>query len=234
MNVGSRLLNVAIGATVASTLWACGPQQLELPAPRPLITQTGERLRAEPERIAEIDQWVRAEIDSITLDPSFLIRTTVEVEAKYPWEALGILADTANMRVEATSPEALSVFQIYAHLHLMKTLGRDSVWIPEAGGQDGYELEKAILTRTSDAWLYARSIFDAIPYSILDELMFSKEQGYLDAFILVARPDEFPDELEAWRAANPGQEEEYAQWFERVFERPPPGRRGGDGVGDGR
>lgn len=198
---------------------------MELPAPRPLITSTGERLRATPERLADIDAWVRAQIDSIQLDPSFWIITSQEREEVLPWEGLGILNDTANIRVEAGSPEMQSAYNIYAHLHLMKALGRDSVWIPEAAGADGYELEKAILTRTSDAWLYARSIFDAIPYSVLDELMYSKEQGYLDAYILTARPEEFEQEREAWLAANPGQEAEYVEWFERVFERPPPGKR---------
>ena len=159
------------------------------------------------------------------MDPSFLISSVAENAEILPWDGLGILADTANIRYQNGPPEVQSAFQIYAHLHLMKTLGRDSIWIPEANGADGYELEKAILGRTSDAWLYARSIFDAIPYPVLDELMYSKEQGYLDAYILTARPDEFAEEHQAWRAANPGQGAAYAEWFERVFERPPPGMR---------
>ncbi len=228
MKIGRSLVAIGVGATLASTLWACGPQTIDLPTPRPLITFTGERVRAEPERVAEIDAWVRAEIDSIQLDPSFWIITSLETEQMLPWEGLGISNDTANIRIEATPPEVLSAYRIYAHLHLMKTLGRDSVWIPEANGADGFELERAILTRTSDAWLYARSIFDAIPYPVLDELMFSKEQGYLDAYILTARPEDFADARAAWIVANPGQEEEFVTWFERVFERPPPGKREGD------
>jgi hypothetical protein len=214
---------LVMGLTLVSA--ACGTAGIELPAPRPLITSTGERLRATPERLTEIDAWVRAEIDSIRLDPSFMIVTLQEGDEVLPWEGLGILRDTANIRIMAGPPEVQSTFNIYAHLHMMKTMDRDSVWLPEAAGADGYVLEKAILSRTSDAWLYARSIFDAIPYTVLDELMYSKEQGYLEAYILTSRPDEFADEHAAWKAANPTQESEFVEWFERVFERPPPGRR---------
>ena len=63
--------------------------------------------------------------------------------------------------------------------------------------------------------------FDAIPFGPLDELMYSNENGYLDAYVLTARPEEFKDEYEAWMAANPGQAAE----FERGSPIPSSGRR---------
>jgi len=214
-----------LGLLGFSALLGCGPQEINLPAPRPLITSAGERLRAEPEKLAEIDAWVRAELDSISQDPSFWIITQFQTETFLPWEGLEISNDTATIKIEAAPPEVQSTYQIYAHLHLMAAMNRLDVWLPEAPGATGFALEKAILTRTSDAWLYARSIFDAIPYPALDELMYANQQGYLDAYILTARPDEYADERVAWLAASPGQQTEYAAWFEKAFERPPPGRR---------
>lgn len=230
LSVAALALGALLGGGLLS---ACGSRAIELPAPRPLITKTGERLRAEPERLAEIDAWVRAQLDSINVDPSFMIISRFDTEERQLWDGMSFVVDSTDMQqdtvvihVEGSPPEVTRTYNIYAHLHLMKRLGRDDVWLPEAAGADGYELEKAIVTRVSDAWLYARSIFDAIPYSVLDELMYSNEAGYLDAYLLTARQGDFSDEYEAWMAANPGQKAEYMQWFERIFERPPPGERG--------
>ena len=107
----------------------------------------------------------------------------------------------------------------------MDTMDRLDEVIPEAVGTHGYELERAILARVSDAWLYGRAAFDIPPYGPLDELMFSRENGYLDAFILTARPEEFEEEHDTWLRENPGGAEEYRQWFLETFEREPPGRR---------
>jgi hypothetical protein len=106
----------------------------------------------------------------------------------------------------------------------MKRMGRLEEFLPEAFDAEGYELERAILARTADAWLYARALFDHAPYGPLDELLFSHENGYLDAFILTARPEEFDEERDTWLAENPGRAEEYARWFLATFETEPPGR----------
>ena len=92
----------------------------------------------------------------------------------------------------------------------------------------GYPLERAILSRLSDAWLYGRAAYDIPPYAPLDELLFSKENGYLDAFIFSARPEEFEEERSTWRQENPGRQEEYRRWFLETFEIEPPGLRGTD------
>jgi hypothetical protein len=99
-------------------------------------------------------------------------------------------------------------------------------FLPEADSAQGYELERAILNRVSDAWLYARAVFDNPPYAPLDELLFSNENGYLDAFILTARPEEFDEERATWQRENPGQQEEYGRWFLETFEKEAPGPGG--------
>ena len=77
----------------------------------------------------------------------------------------------------------------------------------------------------ADAWLYGRALFDMTPYGPLDELMYAREHGFLEAFILTSRPDEFKEERSAWLDANPGQQEEYRRWFLETFEREPLGLR---------
>lgn len=217
---GSRALLIAAALAVG----ACASAYV-LPSPRTLVTHTGARIRADEGRLAEIDDWVRAQQENIIVDPSFWIiesRATVET---YPWDALTISSDTAVVLVYALAPESGSFMSIYGHFHLMGIMDRLEEVLPEAIGAEGYGLERAILSRLSDAWLYGRSAFDIPPYSPLDELLFSHENGYLDAFILTARPEEFEEERSTWIEENPGREEKYRRWFVTTFETEPPGRR---------
>ena len=55
--------------------------------------------------------------------------------------------------------------------------------------------------------------------------MFAKENGYLDAFILTARADEFRDARRKWLDENPDGTEGYRTWFRETFERDPKGLR---------
>ena len=200
-----------------------------LPSPRTLVNHTGARIHADEARLAEIDIWVREQQENIIVDPSFwIIETSSEVET-YPWDALSISGDTAVVLVYASAPESGSFMSFYGHFHLMDTMDRLDEVLPEAVDAEGYELERAILSRISDVWLYGRAVFDMAPYGPLDELLFSHENGYLDAFILTARPEEFEERRDTWLQENPGREEEYRRWFVETFEREPPGLREPEG-----
>ncbi len=201
-----------------------------LPAPRSLINRSGARLQADPARMEVIDVWVRAQRENIVLDPSFWIGNTPSTDEVYPWDGLTVSGDTANVIFQQSAPDALQILELYGHFHLMKTMDRLDEFLPEAVDAEGrelegYELEKAILSRVSDAWLYGRAVFDMSPYAPLDELMYAKENGYLEAFILTARPEEFREERRAWLDSAPDVSEEYRRWFQRTFEREPPGMR---------
>ncbi len=217
---GSRA--VLIAGTLAAGACATGSM---LPAPRPLVVRSGARIFADEARVDEIDVWVRAQLDNIALDPSFLMTYETSAEETYPWDGLRINRDTAEVLVYAAAPESLNFLYLYGHFHLMDRMNRLEEFLPEAVGAEGYELERAILARVSDAWLYGRSAFDIPPYGPLDQLLFSNENGYLDAFILTARPEEFEEERGRWLRENPGREEEYSRWFLETFETEPPGRR---------
>ncbi len=196
-----------------------------LPPARGLITLSGARLPADDERMDQIDLWVRAELQNIEEDPTFLISTVFQEEPVLPWEGLVLEGDTARIRVQGGAAEARSAFLIYAHLHLMDQQGRLAEWLPDAEGLEGFELEKAIVSRTADAWYYGRSVFAWAPYSVMDEVLYSRENGYLDAYLLTARAEEFPTEREAWLDGSDGALEEYRNWFREAFETNPPGLR---------
>lgn len=198
-----------------------------LPQPRSLVMRSGARLTADQARMAVIDQWVREEVLNIVEDPSFFIRAQSVRDPVYPWEEFRFSAngDTAIVNLQGAAPDARIHHEIYAHLHMMKSMDRLDEWLPDSEGLEGYQLERAILVRVSDAWLYGRTIFDLAPYAPLDELIFANENGYLDAFILTARADEFRAERRTWLDENPNATQEYRAWFREIFERDPKGLR---------
>lgn len=220
---GLRLLAAAL---VVPAIGACAAAQVELPEPRPIVIRSGARLYPEKPRMEEIDAWFRPEMQNIEQDPSFMIEAVTRDTPSYPWESLFIVGDTAKIGVERTgSPEAVSTYQIYAHLHLMKVKGRLREFLPAAADAEGFMLERAILARVSDVWFYGRGVFDAEAFDPLEELLFSNEAGYLDAFILTARGEEFGEERKRWLQEDPEALERYREWFVDTFEQEPPGLR---------
>jgi hypothetical protein len=169
--------------------------------------------------------WLTAENENIELDPTFLIDGTPAARQRLPWESLTIEGDTARVEYDRASPDIVTPYNIYAHLHLMKRMNRLDEWLPDVADAEGFELERAIVARMSDAWLLGRAVFDSPAYRPLDEVMYANEAGFLDAYLLVARAEEFADERARWEQENPGRIEEYRSWFERVFRAQPPGMR---------
>jgi len=201
-----------------------------VPSPRSLIIRSGARIPPQEDRVKEIDSWLRVQQENIRNDPTFWIIGKESSEDVYPWDSLRISNDTAEVLAPSSVPEAWSVLSMYGHFHLMQKMGRLGEFLPEAIDEDdaeaqGYQLEKLILVRLSDAWLFGRSAYDISSYGPLDELMYAKENGYLEAFILIARSAEFESEKVLWTERNPGKAAEYERWFIETFGRKPPGMR---------
>lgn len=205
---------------------ACSAGQPSIPDPRPIIIYSGARIRVDKERMQTVNEWVTREQTNVSEDPGFMVITDMSVEEVYPWEGLRFAgSDTVRVRMDPRVSDTQLVFEIYGHLHLMARMGRQEEWLPEAPTATGYELERAILSRVSDAWLLGRTVFGTQPYAPLDELIYSKENGYLDAFIFTARPDEFAEARAKWAREKPGEAEAYRTWFAATFNREPPGLR---------
>jgi hypothetical protein len=134
-----------------------------------------------------------------------------------------IVGDTVRFQYDRASPDILTAFNVYAHLHLMKKMGRLGEWLPQDSAKEGFELERAIVGRMSDAWLLGRASFDAPAYGPLDELLYAKEAGYLDAYLLVARGSDFAQARSDWEQSKPAELEAYRSWFMRTFAHEPPG-----------
>lgn len=212
---------------VAPLLTACassGPGQL--PEPRTLVLRSGARLsvdEADMERMRFIYGEVDRELRNIELDPSFLIGTRADPRDVYPWETLDISGDTAWVSFNRTHPEVAQVYQIYAHLHLMRRMDRLEEWLPEVADAEGWRLEQAIMARIAEAWLLGRALYDFTPYEMLDELAYAFDAGWLDALLLQLRANEFREAREEWISAEPEALDEFALWFRDTFDREPPG-----------
>jgi hypothetical protein len=224
---GRRLALGALGALAVALVGACAGHTPQIPDPRPIINYSGARIRVDKARMDSINQWVTREQDNITKDPAFMIVSNRTANDVYPWEHMRISHDTAAVYYNAQSPESDLPFEIYAHLHLMAKMGRLGEFLPQAANATGFDLERAILAKVADAWLLARTVYNAAPYEPLDELVYAKEDGYLDAFIFTARPDHFADARRKWAEENPDRAKEYRTWFLKTFNREPPGLRAG-------
>jgi hypothetical protein len=227
---GRRSPAVALTVLLVSLSgYACGGG-LTLPPPRPLVTTSGARLSADPDSLEVIYDWLVIQDQVIEEDPSFLIESVPSEEDNYPWETLvlavhGAPGDTARYQYVRSNPDITDAYNIYAHLHLMRRLNRLEEWLPNQGSAEGFALERAIVGRMADAWLLGRTTFDTQPHQLLDELIYAKDAGYLDAFILTARPDDFAQEREAWLRENPQGLEQYREWFRETMGGDPPGIR---------
>ncbi|MDH3206383.1 MAG: hypothetical protein OEO79_07215 [Gemmatimonadota bacterium] len=204
---------------------ACGSGLESIPPPRPVIIYSGARLNVDRERMQEINRWVSAEDLNIRDDPSFWVYDELVRAEVYPWENMRLQADSVWVTIPTAYPDARLPFHIYGHLHLMTRMGRQEEWLPEAPDAVGYDLERAIVARTADAWILGRTVFGTSPYGPLDELAYAKEAGFLDALIFTARPDDFAVRRAEWARANPGEMARYREWFLDTFSREPPGLR---------
>ena len=204
---------------------ACSSGPRSVSEPRPVIIYSGARLRVEQERMDSVYAWVTNEQMNIQEDPSFWVITLPTIGETYPWEDLNVREDSVSVRTPMGVQDTELVYMIYGHLHLMATMGRQEEWLPEAPAVEGYDLERAILSRTADAWILGRTVFNTEPYGPLDELAYAKEAGFLDAFIFTARPNEFASNRAEWARGNPGGMERYREWFLDTFSQEPPGLR---------
>lgn len=212
------LLALASGLVLAGC-GSGGPSQL--PEPRPLIIQSGARLTMTDDvRMREVYDQVDDLMNVIITDPSFLISSDSDARDVYPWETLEVVPDTAYIRFQRTAPDIRDPYQIYAFLHLMREEGRIGDYLPEAEGVDDWTFELEAMKTAADAWLLGRAYFDLAPYSLMDEVMYASEAGYLPELLLALRPGEFE---EARETLDPVRQRAFESWYRETFGDDPPG-----------
>lgn len=215
---------VALTAVLAGLSSACGGGPADLPTPRPLVIQSGARLSvSDMDRMREIYDEVNHQLQVINQDPSFWIITGADSRDVYPWETLEISSDTARIQYQRTAPDLRGTYEIYAHLHLMRSLGRLEEWLPRHADATGWELERQVMRKVADSWLLGRAVFDLAPYGLMDEIIYANEAGQLDALLLNLRPVEFAEAREAWLQESPDADRRFREWFRETFDRDPPG-----------
>jgi hypothetical protein len=217
----------ALAALALVLAAACGGHAPQIPSPRPMVNFMGARIHPDKAHLDSVNDWVTREQQDIKNDPAFMIVDNRTPDQVYPWEHTRMSNDTAVILYSTGAPETELPFEIYGHLHLMAKMGRQAEWLPEAPAATGFELEKAILARVADAWLLARTVYDAAPYAPLDEIVYAKEDGYLPPLIFTARPDDFAEARAQWARNNPDGAAKYRAWFLKTFNREPPGLRTG-------
>lgn len=223
----SGLLLLVLGA-LAFPACASGPP--ELPSPRPIIVFSGVRVHADSTEMLAVDRWTRRVQAEIGEDEELRMEVHREEHSDPPWEAVTFDGDEpVVVGIPRRAAEAETPYRIYAFLRYMDRRGDLDEWLPLEEDedvevpQDAFERERAIVDRVAAVWLLGRAIFDTAPFSVLDELVYAREFGYLDAYILTARSEEFSEARELWLAEDPGAQEEYRDWFRDTFEGDPPG-----------
>ena len=209
---------------------ACGGGPPELPSPRPIIVFSGERIHADSTEMLAVDRWTRRVQVEIGEDES-LAMEIIRDENRPPWDAVDLDPEgPAGVFVPRRSSEAETPYRIYAFLQMMDERGELGEWLrlreeeePVEVPDDPFMKEKAIVDRVAAVWLLGRAIFDTAPFGLLDQVVYAREFGYLEAYLLTARSEEFTEERERWLAEEPGAQEEYREWFRNTFEEDPPG-----------
>ena len=223
MNV--RIRHLAIGATAVVALGACSAGPGQLPEPRPLVVQSGARLNvSDMTRMREVYDDVNRQLQVIAQDPSFWIITNPDARDVYPWETLRVSNDSASVSYKRTAPDIRGSYEIYAHMHLMRSMGRADDWVAEGVDlADDWQFEREVMRKVADSWLLGRALFDLAPYPLMDEVIYAYEAGLLDALMLNLRPVEFADARAAWLSDNPGADDEFRGWYRETFAKDPPG-----------
>jgi len=219
------LVSILALALMSATLPGCQRGEPELPEPRPIVIRSGARLYADADQMKATDAWFRPQLANIQEDPSFWVIYVERDTPSYPWESMVLGTDSVWIGVQRGYVDAQRVFEVYAHYHLMKEMGRIEEFLPGGENLEEFPLERAILARVADAWLLGRAVYQAEAFDPLEELVYANENGYLEAMLLTARGDEFKEERQAWLKEDPEALERYRRWFVDNFSREPPGLR---------
>lgn len=212
----ARGVRHTLAAALSVVVFGACAQAVDLaPEPRPVVNRQGARLTLDNERAQVAYRWVDDQIAEIEQNPSFWVITSPSTSDLFPWETLDVTptGDSATIQYPRTVPDVARVYQIYAHLEIVRIRGTIEEWLPGSDTLAGWDLEVAKTDRMTEAWLLGRASYSFTPYEPLDQLTYAAEAGMLEPLLLSLRGYEFPDARDAWLEANPQGEAAFRTWY---------------------
>jgi len=227
----TRVRGALVPLLALIALAACAQSVEVAPEPRPVVNRQGARLALDGERAQEAYRWVDRQVDEIEQNPTFWVITSPSTSDLFPWETLDVTptGDSATVQYPRTVPDVASVYQIYAHLEIVRVRGTIEEWLPGADTLAGWDLELAKVRRMAEAWLLGRASYSFTPYEPLDEIMYAAEDEMLEPLLLSLRGFEFPEARDTWLEDNPEGESAFRDWYRETLGGEPEPISGGAG-----
>ncbi len=142
------------------------------------------------------------------------VETRDSLDAAYPWNAIEVRNDSvATILTPGNLREADRAYYNYAviRMHLVRELD------PDVPCEELMERELEAVSAFVDGWVASRLLFGGLPFAVLDELAFAREQGQLPG-MLAAKADRQLGACSAeWSSDHPEAAEAYLSWRDTRF-----------------
>jgi hypothetical protein len=142
------------------------------------------------------------------------VETRDSLDAAYPWNAIEVRNDSvATILTPGNLREADRAYYNYAVIRMQLVRGSD----PDVSCDELMERELEAVSAFVDGWVASRLLFGGLPFTVLDELAFAREQGQLPG-MLAAKTDRQLGACSAeWSSDHPEAEEAYLSWRDTRF-----------------
>jgi hypothetical protein len=142
------------------------------------------------------------------------VETRDSLDAAYPWNAIEVRNDSvATILTPGNLREADRAYYNYAVIRMQLVRGLD----PDVSCEELMERELEAVSAFVDGWVTSRLLFGGLPFSVLDELAFAREQGQLPG-MLAAKTDRQLGACSAeWSSDHPEAAEAYISWRDTRF-----------------
>lgn len=142
------------------------------------------------------------------------VETRDSLDAAYPWNAIEVRSDSvATILTPGNLREADRAYYNYAVTRMQLVRGTD----PDVACDELMEREVEAVSAFVDGWVASRLLFGGLPFTVLDELAFAREQGQLPG-MLAAKADRQLGACSAdWASDHPEAVEAYHSWRDTRF-----------------
>ena len=142
------------------------------------------------------------------------VETTDSLDAAYPWNAVEVRSDSvATILTPGNLREADRAYYNYAvtRMHLVREFD------PDVSCDELMDRELQAVSAFADGWIASRLLFGGLPFAVLDEVAFAREQGHLAGMLAAKRDRQLGACAAEWAATHPTAVEEYLAWRDNRF-----------------